>query len=87
MANVIEAETKAQGYSREMVGNRYRHFKGNIYEVDHVGINTRDLTLVVVYHEQYRPFITWCRPLEEFLSPVDHEKYPNNGQKYRFEKI
>lgn len=87
MANVIEAETKAQGYNREMVGNRYQHFKGNIYEVNHIGVDTRDLALVVVYHEQYHPFLIWCRPLEEFLSPVDHEKYPEAGQKYRFEKI
>lgn len=27
MTNVIEAETKAQDYNREMVGNRYQHFK------------------------------------------------------------
>lgn len=87
MANVIEAETKAQGYNREMVGNRYQHFKGNIYEVNHIGVDTRDLALVVVYHEQYHLFLIWCRPLEEFLSPVDHEKYPEAGQKYRFEKI
>lgn len=87
MTNVIEAEMKAQDYNREMVGNRYQHFKGNIYEVDHIGVDTRDLALVVVYHEQYHPFLIWCRPLEEFLSPVDHEKYPEAGQKYRFEKI
>ena len=87
MTNVIEVETKAQDYNREMVGNRYQHFKGNIYEVDHIGVDTRDLALVVVYHEQYHPFLIWCRPLEEFLSPVDHEKYPEAGQKYRYEKI
>lgn len=87
MTNVIEAETKAQGYSREMIGNRYRHFKGNIYEVERIGIDTENLSLIVIYHEQHHPFIIWCRPLEEFLSPVDHEKYPDIKQQYRFEKI
>ena len=87
MTNVIEAETKAQDYNREMAGSRYRHFKGNVYVVDHVGIDTRSLSLVVVYHEQYHPFVTWCRPLEEFLSLVDREKYPDADQKYRFEKL
>ena len=62
MTNVKEAETKAQGYSREMIGNRYRHFKGNIYEVERIGIDTENLSLIVIYHEQHHPFIIWCRP-------------------------
>ena len=86
-SNLIKPETKTRDYNREMAGNRYRHFKGDIYQVDHIGIDTENLSLIAIYHERHHPFIIWCRPLEEFLSPVDHEKYPDIKQQYRFEKL
>ena len=65
-------------------GGKYRHFKGNIYEVVAIAKDSEDLSLKVVYkhNNEY-----WVRPYDMFISEVDHKKYPEVKQKYRFEKI
>ncbi len=39
----------------------------------------------VVYRSLYGNGELWIRPMDMFLSEVDHNKYPDVKQKYRFE--
>lgn len=73
--------------NREVKPNQmYRHFKGTIHKIICVAKDSEDMKEMVVYtHEEDHEI--WVRPLEMFLSEVDHEKYPNIKQKYRFELI
>ncbi|TGY66522.1 DUF1653 domain-containing protein [Dubosiella muris] len=68
-------------------GALYRHFKGGLYRALFLARRAEDETVVVVYEPQYAKGTYWTRALDEFLSEVDHQKYPDAGQRYRFEKI
>ena len=46
-----------------------------------------NLREMVVYQDTTKEDLFWVRPLDLFLSEVDHDKYPNVKQKYRFELL
>ena len=63
----------------------YRHFKGDYYLVIDIVNHSETKEKYVLYRALYGGNKLWIRPLEMFLSEVDHEKYPDVTQKYRFQ--
>lgn len=83
----MNSQEVAQRYKEQMVGNRYRHFKGGIYIVTDIAVHSESASLMVIYKSFDNPSLTWARPLSMFLSEVDREKYPNVEQECRFEQL
>ena len=84
----METENKAV-----LVGGVYRHFKGFTARIITLATHTETGEQLVIYEckgaessGNHKDGI-YARPLEMFLSEVDHEKYPEVMQQYRFELI
>ena len=70
---------------RKLKKNRiYRHFKGDYYLVLDTVKYSETKEDFVLYRALYGDGELWVRPLDMFLSEVDHEKYPDVKEKYRF---
>ena len=83
-----------QHFKRELMTEEQLKEEPNLYLYEIIGTSrhTEDKEELMIYKPLY---YTECvkgvdfaaRPLEMFMSEVDHVKYPDIKQKYRFEKF
>jgi len=56
--------------AKTLKAGRYRHYKGNLYEVLGVARHSETEEYLVVYRCLYGDFSLWVRPLDMFLGKV-----------------
>ena len=73
-----------QHFKREWVSGETSEY---LYKVLAFAQHTETGEKLVIYQGLYSPFKICARPYGMFMSEVDHEKYSDIKQQYRFEKI
>ena len=77
-------------------GQLVQHFKREgldlgtdeyVYEIIGEAIHSETREKMMVYRAMYGEQELFVRPYDMFMSEVDHDKYPDVKQKYRFEVV
>ena len=70
-----------------LVGRVYRHFKGDLYLIEGIAVDSETKVKMVVYRALYGDFNLYVRPYDMFIEKTDKNKYPLATQEYRFQLV
>ena len=87
MENRFKPGDIVQHFKREMLDEEERKGNKYLYEIIGVAYHSETMEDMMVYRPLYGEGKMFVRPLGMFLGEVDHEKYPDVRQVYRFEKV
>ncbi|WP_243136725.1 DUF1653 domain-containing protein [Acetobacterium paludosum] len=80
---MVKMEKQSTQIDEKIVKGRYRHFKGNEYEVIYIGRHSETLETMVIYRPLYGDGAIWVRP-----AAMWNEEITRNGKtQKRFEYI
>ncbi len=85
MENRFRPGDIVQHFKRETLSDADREANKYLYEIVGVAVHSETREPMMVYRALYDDKGMYVRPLEMFLSEVDHKKYPDIKQKYRFD--
>lgn len=74
-----------QHFKRELLSEEERESSRYLYRIVGVAMHSETREPMMIYEALYDDGGLYARPLAMFLSEVDHEKYPDIRQEYRFE--
>lgn len=67
-----------------IIGQLYKHFKGNLYKVLNIATHSETGEKLVIYQATHDESKVYARPYDMFISKVDKDKYPDVEAEYRF---